>query len=375
MLKTQYYLLLCLCSLVIAAIFTSVLKPSCSGKYSLHTRKDSDLGKEFDSCADCALFTHRVTNPGKTLTLVLTYLRSGSTLTGDILQQSPKSFYLYEPLKSYNSNIFLDGQICNIFTMNCSTHNSDEILTVIADLFRCRLQEHKPLIRHSHKQSVVMMNVIPYCKLKPESDTCVKNLQTVCYQSQSIIFKTIRLSMDLMPSLLTKFPGLKVVHLLRDPRGIIDSRRRGGFLRNSGIAQSSKSLCALIRKNVQYSKTLQSRFPNRILTVLYEDIAQNPVGLSNKFYSELHLKYSDNFEEWIFNHTSAGIPDNAYYETVRSNSSETSQSWRKRLSFKDVKVIEEECGDIIDLLGFRKVIDVKDQKNTDQTLKVRSIDL
>lgn len=243
------------------------------------------------------------------------------------------------------------------------------------DLFRCRLQQHKLQVLLPRKHSVAVMSVIPFCKSRPGFDTCMKKLQTLCYQSQSIILKTIRLSMELMPRLLKKFPGLKIVHLLRDPRGIIDSRRRGGFLRNTGKAQSSKSLCTLIRKNVQYSKTLQKRFPNSITTVLYEDIAKNPMDLSNKLYRDLDLEYSDNFKEWIFNHTSAGSPNNSYYGTVRSNSSKTSQSWRKRLSFKDVKIIEDECGDVIDLLGFRKVIDVEDQKNIDQTLKVRDVDL
>lgn len=243
------------------------------------------------------------------------------------------------------------------------------------DLFRCRLQQHKLQVLLPRKHSVAVMSVIPFCKSRPGFDTCMKKLQTLCYQSRSIILKTIRFSMELMPRLLKKFPGLKIVHLLRDPRGIIDSRRRGGFLRNIGKAQSSKSLCTLIRKNVQYSKTLQKRFPNRITTVLYEDIAKNPMDLSNKLYRNLDLEYSDNFKEWIFNHTSAGSPNNSYYGTVRSNSSKTSQSWRKRLSFKDVKIIEDECGDVIDLLGFRKVIDVEDQKNTDQTLKVRDVDL
>lgn len=263
--------------------------------------------------------------------------------------------------------------ICLVYCFR--KHSTENILTVIEDLFRCRLQQHKLRVLLPRKNSVAVMSVIPFCKSRPGFDTCMKKLQTVCYQSQSIILKTIRLSMDLMPILLNKFPGLKVVHLLRDPRGITDSRRRGGFLRNTGISQGSKSLCALIRKNVQYSKILQKRFPNSITTVLYEDIAKNPMDLSNKLYRDLGLEYSDNFEEWIFNHTSAGTPNNSYYGTVRSNSSKTSQSWRKRLSFKDVKVIEEECGDVIDMLGFRNVIDVDDQKNTEKSLKVRDIDI
>ena len=33
-----------------------------------------------------------------TAVIILTYMRSGSSLTGDILQQAPGVFYLYEPL-------------------------------------------------------------------------------------------------------------------------------------------------------------------------------------------------------------------------------------------------------------------------------------
>ena len=34
---------------------------------------------------------------GATSVLILTYMRSGSSLTGDILQQATDSFYVYEP--------------------------------------------------------------------------------------------------------------------------------------------------------------------------------------------------------------------------------------------------------------------------------------
>ena len=34
--------------------------------------------------------------------LILTYMRSGSSLTGDIMQQSPESYYHFEPLYALN---------------------------------------------------------------------------------------------------------------------------------------------------------------------------------------------------------------------------------------------------------------------------------
>lgn len=38
--------------------------------------------------------------PMKKLILLVTYMRSGSSLTGDILQHSPGAFYAYEPFRS-----------------------------------------------------------------------------------------------------------------------------------------------------------------------------------------------------------------------------------------------------------------------------------
>ena len=34
--------------------------------------------------------------------MILTYMRSGSSLTGDILQHSPDAFYVYEPMHEFN---------------------------------------------------------------------------------------------------------------------------------------------------------------------------------------------------------------------------------------------------------------------------------
>lgn len=40
----------------------------------------------------------KLATPPFTAVIILTYMRSGSSLTGDILQQSPGAFYIYEPL-------------------------------------------------------------------------------------------------------------------------------------------------------------------------------------------------------------------------------------------------------------------------------------
>ncbi|XP_048730822.1 carbohydrate sulfotransferase 1-like isoform X3 [Ostrea edulis] len=306
-----------------------------------------------------------VRDPVTSRVLVLTYLRSGSTLTGDILQQSPKSFYLYEPLKKDKSQIFFNDYACLTSTKNCS------------DLFNCHLKGHEQRVlgKSTGKQSLAVTRAIPDCKASRSYDICIKKIQKICHESNSIILKTIRVSMDLVRSLLIKFKDIHIVHLLRDPRGIMSSRRRGGFLRKTDIGVSAKWLCEVFRSNIYHSKALQSQFPNRITTVLYEDIAENPFTVSNELYRNLNLEYSETFDEWLFNHTSAGNTSYSYYGTVRSNSKETSQSWRTKLKFHDVKVIENVCKDVIERLGFRNVVDENDLRNIDNSLRIRSFNL
>jgi keratan sulfate 6-sulfotransferase 1 len=178
--------------------------------------------------------------------------------------------------------------------------------------------------------------------------------------------------MDLVQKLLIQFKDLHIVHLLRDPRGIMNSRRRGGFLRKTDIGVSAKWLCELLQENMYHSQILQSQFPGRITTILYEDIAEYPFTISSNLYRNLNLEYSDTFDKWIVNHTSAGNTSYMYYGTVRSNSKETSQSWRKKMKFQDVQAIQNVCNDVIKRLGFRNIVDEKDLRNINNSLRIQS---
>jgi hypothetical protein len=55
---------------------------------------------------------------------------------------------------------------------------------------------------------------------------CLPPLTQVCRRSRIITAKVIRLSMELVEPLLEQLPNLVLVHLVRDPRGIIMSRLR-----------------------------------------------------------------------------------------------------------------------------------------------------
>ena len=52
--------------------------------------------------------------------VIVTYMRSGSSLTGDILQQSPGAFYVYEPLHAIG-NMVKKPAVPNLTFMNGTT--------------------------------------------------------------------------------------------------------------------------------------------------------------------------------------------------------------------------------------------------------------
>jgi len=52
--------------------------------------------------------------------LILTYMRSGSTFTADILQQAPDVFYVYEPFKAVAMDgFFRPNLFCSTLTGFC----------------------------------------------------------------------------------------------------------------------------------------------------------------------------------------------------------------------------------------------------------------
>lgn len=60
-------------------------------------------------------------NLNQTLILLVTYLRSGSTFTADLIQQASNVFYVYEPLKPYvrGQHYFTLDSVCHIINGTC----------------------------------------------------------------------------------------------------------------------------------------------------------------------------------------------------------------------------------------------------------------
>ncbi|XP_033759407.1 carbohydrate sulfotransferase 1-like [Pecten maximus] len=298
--------------------------------------------------------------------LLLTYLRSGSTFLGDIVQQVPRALYSYEPARHYmarrQSYISLERGTCDFANDSCSRTSKEEYSTImenIQNFYKCDLHHLHPFLRKG-------ISTISGRKCHREVDQkkCISEMLPYC-QSGTRIVKTIRLSMDIVDVLMEKFPNLKVIHLLRDPRGMIVSRMRTItqlHLKQMDMSLSARAVCDRYNRDIRIGQSLEVKYPNRIKTVLYEQIVEKPLETSLRIFKFLGQQPNSNFKSWMSEHISGDNNSsnpldthNHAYSTFRTNSSATANAWRSRLKFENVVKIDNECSQLYDYTGYLAV--------------------
>jgi len=122
------------------------------------------------------------------------------------------------------------------------------------------------------------------------------------------MIKTIRLSMEVAALLMNRLPQLKIIHLLRDPRGMIRSTLNR-FFPNKAVDTNVElvSMCNQIRRDIEVSTQLKHSYPGRIITVLYEHLAEHPEDISYTLFDDLDLVPPVFFKDWLHNHTTSGL--------------------------------------------------------------------
>lgn len=183
---------------------------------------------------------------------------------------------------------------------------------------------------------------------------CFQDVNARCRSAKVIAAKTIRLSMRQAEVLLASDPTVKVIHLVRDPRGVIASRLEFNerFRREPTAIQATK-LCSQVMQNIDKSKEISGIFHKRILTVRYEDIAETPVAAARQLYEFLGLDLTPLIQKYIWDITYAGLGGACVLCTVRKNASSTANAWRNKLQFESVSNIQKQCTPLLNIMGYR----------------------
>ncbi|KAK7866079.1 hypothetical protein R5R35_013576 [Gryllus longicercus] len=265
-------------------------------------------------------------------TLVVTTWRSGSTFLGDVLNSHPANFYHYEPLLNYETTQIREEPLASEAVsklkalLNCNYTGFDHYLTYG--------QRHIELFVH---------NTRLWAQCKKHRDLCWSPdfLSPFCRLFPFQSMKVVRLRLKLVEEFL-KDPSLnvRVLLLVRDPRGTVQSRKHRVWCLNNPDCADPALLCSDLVADYSAAVELNAKYPNRFRVVRYEDLSVEPYTGVQDLFDFLGLDFHPRVKHFLDTHTkvNAGGVSNTYRD-----SKSAPFHWRQDLSHQEVRNIQRVC--------------------------------
>ncbi|XP_070580559.1 carbohydrate sulfotransferase 1-like [Ptychodera flava] len=245
---------------------------------------------------------------GELHVILLASKRTGSSFTGEILNQNPEVMYVFEPLHQFTFSVLKGNMEGDIF--------DSQSIEMLDRLFKCdfpstpfRLELQN---RFFCQSSLAFKETVCATRSKVNSsrETSGRAFADVCKRYKYRAFKTIRLyNLDLLRSLAVDPKlNLKIIHLVRDPRGIVNSRRKINdknvdFIRKQVQWDETEDLCKDLAKNLHIVRSSPEWLKGTYILVRYEDIAKQPGETADKIYQFLGLSMPEKVRKWIAQNT------------------------------------------------------------------------
>lgn len=339
-------------------------------------------------------------------------MRTGSTLIGEIFNQNPSIGFLFEPLHG----------VCD-WSKKGTIHKSHFTTAASSLLRKISSCEFPPNFISSimawpvgggFRSSMIQ----PACAMTSSCKHATSNmLRHQCRKFKKYRgIKTIRADLNLLLKLIEEDTvDVKILHLIRDPRGVANSRRqvysvdsnsmqrrlaargyrhrvlhddrvanpfpgegrrpmslhhyhyqspraRGTRLDILGLMETS-DLFPLLNTIPAYCKwldstiTLAQKQPDwlkgRYKLIRYENYAASPLSVTEDVYRYFDMYLPDKVRRWVANNTEGDVKGGDRLYGLHKNSSEAAFKWRTLMTAEEALQVEKECGDIMKRLGYR----------------------
>ena len=155
-----------------------------------------------------------------------------------------------------------------------------------------------------------------------------------------------------------------MIHLIRDPRATLRSQAAvGEFKWMTDLHNASKVFCKRVLDDINESDRLRTLYPSRSLRIRYEDLATKPLHFAEKLLAFAGLAMDDVLRKYVWNITSAGLPDNCVICTTRNDSRRTAAKWRTMVDLQSSMLIDINCADIYQRVGYLPFVEKQALKN------------
>ena len=180
-----------------------------------------------------------------------------------------------------------------------------------------------------------------YCRRGNSLEACINNATIDCKNSNIRVTKVIRLSLNATRRLLEQDENLKVVQLVRDPRGILHSRlikaewyplrvMSGNF---TSFVNSARALCERMLSDHIEGRRLMKVFPNRVIFIRYDDFVS---PFNQRAYKRLT--------------TFLGLEERPFRQEVQDGS-----EFRSKMGKPVVEIVDKECARVYEAYGYRNL--------------------
>ena len=177
-------------------------------------------------------------------------------------------------------------------------------------------------------------------------------MDKLCRQNKSRAVKIVRATMEEIAYFMNNNKNcvnqIKVIHLLRDPRGRLNSLHKCCKFDYTHPGQVVK-MCQRQMKDVVIAKKLEELYPGTFMEVHYEHLASDTEQVSKGIYNFLfNSKLPDGVLKWIKANISKA--SELIWNANRNDFKATSLAWMKEMNPKAEKVIKQHCKELLNHL-------------------------
>ncbi|XP_022090584.1 carbohydrate sulfotransferase 3-like [Acanthaster planci] len=296
-------------------------------------------------------------------------MRTGSSLVGEVFGQNDNIFYLFEP------GISLENE----FALNGTVFVQQLYVDMLSSLYHCDITSQDFYLKwlsrktQNHVRKVAPRLFDSLCpQMKPGGSghsvcgaVLPRQFMQECRAKRTIAIKSVRIwhigmFLPLIQDINVK---LKVIHLVRDPRGMTASRvpamnvvkgthhRLASNSFTEEMREYLRRFCSLSLENKE-TGWYHPKYRDNYLLLRYEDMALNPERVTQLIYNFTGLgAVPECVSKWIAENTQTYKP--GLYSTTRV-SSKRYQAWRTTLDFKTAKAIENvgRCAEMMQHFGY-----------------------
>lgn len=272
--------------------------------------------------------------------VIVTSWRSGSTFMGGVVSSHPGTFYHYEPLHDFGVKQIRHGE------------EAAQAVRNLRHLLDCEYGEMEHLIEHGRSfKCVFNQNKALWSQCKTLPDLCRKPefLSPFCSLFPFQSLKTVRLRLNLTEELLEdKKLGVRLLYLVRDPRGTLHSRRNKNWCSRKDC-NDPETLCKDLVRDYITASVFRRKFPNSFRAVRYEDISFNVFHETKELLDFFRLDFHPDIQKFLQTHT--GRSKGNAYSTFR-DSKAAPVHWQKEMPWEKAQRIQGVCEKALRLWGY-----------------------